>query len=91
MSNDIISEYRIIKSAAGYYIGQGYREAKWTDGMYFLPYDRYTGYYKTYEEAVPALRAMILDCDCSSDDEYIMARAYFDDPLSFWHLINNYS
>ena len=42
---DIISEYRILKSAAGYYIGQGYRESDW-DGMYWLPYDRYTGYYQ---------------------------------------------
>lgn len=87
---DIISEYRILKSAAGYYIGQGYREADW-DGMYWLPYDRYSGYYRTADDAKSGLMHMILDCDVSDDDEYIMVRAYFEDNISFWHLLEDYS
>jgi len=91
MTNDIISEYRVLKSAAGYYVGQGYREAEWEDGMYFLPWNRCSGYFESEEQARCALRILVLTEAWDDDDEYIMLRAYFDDPLSFWHLINNYS
>ena len=45
---DTISEIKILKSAAGYYIGYLYFD---TDMRVWLPYDRLSNYYKTKEDA----------------------------------------
>ena len=42
-----ISEYKVLKSAAGYYVG---RLCQDEDG-FWMPYDRASGYYATAEEA----------------------------------------
>lgn len=50
-----ISEYKVLHSNAGYYIGRTCEDE--VDGMVFdVPYDRLSGYYKTEAEAQQALR-----------------------------------
>lgn len=44
MQSNKISEYKVLKSNAGYYIGRTY-------GAWAEPYDRATEYYRTYQEA----------------------------------------
>jgi hypothetical protein len=91
MNDELISEYRVMRSAAGWYVGQGYREAEWgDDGMYFLPYDRCTGYYETEEQALDMLKQMLYAWS-SDDNEYILTRLYFEDRVSFWHNLDNFS
>ena len=61
----VISKDQVMKSAAGYYIGQGYIEPMFlatdmtiedvTEDMLQLPYDRDSGYYATRVEAEQAL------------------------------------
>lgn len=96
---NIISEYRVLRSAAGWYIGTGYREPDWpADEMYYLPYDRLTEYFATREEAEDILKHFVLNdaalMDAREermyDNAYILTRLYFDDPISFWHLINTF-
>ena len=45
---DQISEIKVLKSAAGYYIGYLYFDK---DMKVWLPYDRLSGYYVTKEDA----------------------------------------
>jgi hypothetical protein len=91
MNDELISEYRVMRSAAGWYVGQGYREAEWgDDGMYFLPYDRCSGYYETEEQALDMLKQMLYAWS-SDDNEYILTRLYFEDRVSFWHNLDNFS
>jgi hypothetical protein len=91
MNDELISEYRVMRSAAGWYVGQGYREAEWgDDGMYFLPYDRCTGYYETEQQALDMLKQMLYAWS-SDDNEYILTRLYFEDRVSFWHNLDNFS
>lgn len=50
----IISEYKVMQSAAGYYVGRTCTEP---DYPYIqMPYDRATGYFATKEEAEYVLR-----------------------------------
>jgi len=51
-----ISEVKILKSAAGYYIGYLYFD---TDMKVWLPYDRISGYYATKEDAAEDLPSFI--------------------------------
>jgi len=63
---DTISEYRVLKSAAGYYVGREYFEL---EGRYWGPYERITGYYPTADAAGPALRDYILS-SCETEVEF---------------------
>lgn len=51
-----ISEVKVLKSAAGYYIGHLYFD---TDMKVWLPYDRLSGYYATKEDAAQDLPSFI--------------------------------
>ena len=46
-----ISDYQVMKSAAGYYIGRTCVERTEEGWEYPAPYDRVSGYYATEEEA----------------------------------------
>jgi hypothetical protein len=69
-----ISETRILRSAAGYYIGHLY----WDDEMRgWFPWDRISeGYYSTKEEAMPELRSWIY-VDCEDDAEEVAMSFYY--------------
>ena len=56
--NDIISGLKVLKSAAGYYVGKTYHEK---DGIEMeMPYSRDSeGYFKTEQEATNYLRSYI--------------------------------
>ena len=47
---DTISETKVLRSNAGYYIGHEYEAKEFGDGVW-LPYDRISGYYPTRELA----------------------------------------
>lgn len=51
-----ISNYHVMKSAAGYYIGRTSVERTEEGWEYPAPYDRVSGYYATEEEAEKDLR-----------------------------------
>jgi hypothetical protein len=51
-----ISEVKVLKSAAGYYIGHLYLD---NDMKVWLPYDRLSGYYVTKEDAAEDLPSFI--------------------------------
>jgi hypothetical protein len=88
---DIISEYRVMRSAAGYYIGQEYYDTDVGDEAgYWLPYSRLGVYYPDREGALDILRYFVCH-DVEDDDEYILTRAYFEDRVSFWHNLDNFS
>ncbi len=53
---DQISEVKVLKSAAGYYIGYLYFD---TEMRVWLPYDRLSGYYATKEDAAQDLPSFI--------------------------------
>jgi hypothetical protein len=58
------TELKVMRSAAGYYIGRGYIE----NGMEF-PGSRESGYYRTEEEAQKELDRMSFDVrDCNEND-----------------------
>ena len=91
--SDLISEYRVMKSAAGWYIGQEYtNEDLCTDDgkYYFFPYDRLSGYFPDRESAIDVLRELVYS-DVQGDDEYILCRTYYEDRVSFWHNLDNFS
>jgi hypothetical protein len=89
---DIISEYRVMRSAAGWYIGQQYYDKLFGDETgYWLPYDRISGYYPEREMVVDLLREFVYNDLDSDDDEYILTRLYFEDRVSFWHNLENFS
>ena len=58
--NYIISEYKVLKSAAGYYIGRLCHEG---DGLW-IPYDRATGYYRSEFEANEILDNCFQEVKC---------------------------
>jgi hypothetical protein len=49
MKLNLISDYQVLKSAAGYYIGRLCKDIG--DEIFWQPYDRASGYFKTTEEA----------------------------------------
>lgn len=92
---DLISEYRVMRSAAGYYIGEEYYDteigaAHPDGGGYWLPWDRLSEYFPERDAAVDILREFVY-YDVQDDDEYILCRAYFEDRVSFWHNLENFS
>ena len=52
-----VSEYIVMASAAGWYVGKVCKDPD-CGGM-VVPYDRYTGYYASSEEACEALDSFI--------------------------------
>ena len=48
-----------MKSAAGYYIGQGYRYKNMPDDGYPLPYARHSGYFDHKSDAEKCLQLMV--------------------------------
>jgi len=89
---DLISEYRVMQSAAGYYVGTAYYDTDIGDAAgYWLPYDRVSMYYGTSEMALDDLRGMVLRLETDGDDEYILTRLYFEDNISFWHNLEEFS
>lgn len=90
--NELVSEYRVMRSNAGYYIGQEYWDTEIGDGVgYWFPYDRVSGYFPDRDSALDILREFVYNDLTETDSDYIMSRIYFEDPVSFWHLIPNYS
>ena len=70
---DLISEYRVLRSAAGYYVGEEYFEAEFNA---WLPYDRTSiGYYDSASSAMGELHGHILD-SVEDDAEAEAVRAY---------------
>lgn len=51
----LVSPLKVMKSAAGYYIGRDYIEADPNGEHFPLPWDRETGYYRDREMAVTVL------------------------------------
>lgn len=89
---DLISEYRVMKSAAGWYIGQEYYDTNIGDAAgYWLPYDRLTDYFPDRESALDIIREFVYHDLYDDGDEYILCRAYFEDRVSFWHILDNFS
>jgi len=77
---DLISEYRVLRSAAGWYIGEVY----WDEDLeYWLPWDRTTGYFRDEEMAVSALIPFIYDQAFDKEEEAGIHH-YIDAMLNGW-------
>ena len=69
----LVSEYRVLKSAAGYYVGREYWD---TEFNYWGPYERESGYYPDAESAQPTLLHCIKQ-DCLSSCEELIVDSHF--------------
>lgn len=77
-----ISPLKVMQSGAGYYVGHSYLFEPEYD--VWAPYSRESEYFRTAEEAVEYLRAMVGDDELSEDemqllDERNRGPAYDDD------------
>ena len=68
----LVSEYRVLKSAAGYYVGREYWD---TEFNYWGPYERESGYFPDPESAQPTLLHCIKQ-DCEDSYEKLRAESY---------------
>jgi len=70
--SELISEYRVLKTPAGYYCGLQYFEP---EGGYWGPYDRCSSYYATEAAAAADVSLQGQEC-CESHAELVAYNAY---------------
>ena len=64
-----ISEYRVLKSAAGYYLGRQCFDPEMPEAGMSIPWSRDSEYYPTASCVEPVLRDYILS-DCETEKEF---------------------
>jgi len=75
LDNLLVSEYRVLRSAAGYYVGRQYLDPD-CEGCW-LPYDRCSGYFPSEIEAHYGRLPELIFFDCETDKEEAAVAAYY--------------
>lgn len=73
----ILTEYRALKSAKGWYVGR----MGMGRGRYWEPFSRDSGYFVTKDNAELRIRDYIF-ADCEGEEEYRAARAYLNHDMT---------
>jgi hypothetical protein len=79
--NVTVSEYRVMETPAGYYVGQQCFDPEMPEFGMTVPYDRITHYMDTSSDARRVLEALVLDM--AYDDEWNAVEAYHSALNSF--------
>ena len=78
MARYIVTEYRALKSACGWYVG---RLGMDMDHRYWEPYSRDSGYFVTKGNAELRMRDYIF-ADCNGEEEYRATRTYLNHDIT---------